>query len=58
MSYQWNWGDGSGLTTTVTPLSNHVFSAPATYVVVLTVTDDQGQTGVVTGPVTVSAVGP
>ncbi len=42
VSYRWNWGDGSPSSTGVT--RSHTFAAPGTYVVVLTVTDEVGQT--------------
>jgi PKD repeat protein len=38
--YTWNWGDGTG-TSGVT--SNHTYAAAGTYVVVLTVIDEEGQ---------------
>jgi PKD repeat protein len=50
VSYEWNFGDGStgtGITTTKS------YSRDGTYVVALTVTDDAGQKGTVTAPVTV-----
>jgi PKD repeat protein len=55
VQYQWNWGDGTALTTSNSALASHTFAAEANYVVVLTVTDDQGQKGVTTVTVTVKA---
>ncbi len=43
MSYSWDFGDGAAMGAGVGPV--HVYTAPGTYTVVLTVTDDQGQTG-------------
>jgi PKD repeat protein len=56
-SYAWDFADGPGSTSTsATP--SHTFTAPGTYQVALTVTDNQGATGVITKPITVSAGGP
>ena len=51
VSYRWNWGDGtsgSGAT------ASHKYLTAGTYVVVLTVTDEVGQVGMVTVEVTVT----
>jgi PKD repeat protein len=51
-SYAWDFGDGTtgtGATTT------HTYGAAGTFQVKLTVTDDDGATGAVTSPVTVTA---
>lgn len=54
ITYSWNFGDGSPASTAVNP--SHTFTAPpgvpTTYNVVLTVTDNQGQTA--TAPLIVS----
>ena len=50
--YQWSWGDGKPNSSGSTP--SHVFDAPGTYVVVLTVTDEVGQIGRTTTEVTIS----
>lgn len=52
-TWQWDFGDGTGVTTTG-PTTTHVFAAAGTYVVVLTVTDDIGRTATVTVNVVVS----
>jgi PKD repeat protein len=55
-TYAWNFGDGS-LTTATTASTTHTFASAGTFTVTLTVTDDIGQQGRVTVPVTVSAAG-
>jgi PKD repeat protein len=40
----WSFGDGATLTTT-SPTAQHAYAAPGTYRVVLTVTDNDGETG-------------
>ena len=52
VSYRWNWGDGTPGRTGST--ASHTFAAGGTYVVVLTVTDEAGQTDTESVEVTVS----
>lgn len=47
-------GDGSGVVTLAGETHSHVYAMAGTYNAVLTVTDDDGDTGTVTVPVTVS----
>lgn len=51
-SYQWDFGDGSVLTSGE-PYTNHTYTVPGTYTVTLTVTDNDGATGTDTCIVTV-----
>lgn len=51
VSYTWNWGDGN-VETVTDPRRDHVYTLPRTYVVVLTVTDDTGQTKTISKPIT------
>jgi PKD repeat protein len=53
--YSWNFGDGTSATGVQT---THSFSAAASYVVVLTVTDDAGQRLVVSKPLSVGTGNP
>jgi len=53
-SYAWNFGDGS-TGTGIAP--THTYATGNTYSVTLTVTDNQGATGTVTNPITVTAAG-
>jgi PKD repeat protein len=50
--YAWKWGDG---VTGTGKSATHTYSQPGTYTVELTVTDNQGATGVSTQEVTVAA---
>lgn len=54
VSYTWSWGDGSPNTTTTQRTTTHRFTAAGTYIVRLTVTDDQGRTGTTTSNITVT----
>ena len=54
-SYSWDFGDatnGSG------PTNQHTYSAPGTYPVALTVTDDDGATNTISNDVTITNVAP
>jgi PKD repeat protein len=51
----WAWNFGDGATSPVGPVANHVYAAPGTYAVSLTVTDNQGLTNQLTLNVTVNA---
>ncbi|HYU90630.1 MAG TPA: PKD domain-containing protein, partial [Gemmatimonadales bacterium] len=53
--YSWTFGDG---TTSTDQNPSHVYTAGGTYTVTLTVTDNQGATGAVSHPVTVSTPPP
>jgi len=50
--WAWDFGDGSG---SADPEPSHTYSAPGTYAVTLTVTDDGGSTGMSSKQVAVSA---
>lgn len=54
-SYSWNPGDGGALLTGASPSA--IYSAPGTYTLVLTVTDNLGATGQASTTVTVSGTG-
>jgi PKD repeat protein len=54
----WNWDFGDGTTHATTASPSHIYSAPGTYNVKLTVTDGAGLTGEKTNPVTVTAGAP
>lgn len=51
VSYTWNFGEGT-ITTTGSPRIDFTYTLPRTYVVVLTVTDDTGQTKTTTQSIT------
>ncbi|MGN6607604.1 MAG: PKD domain-containing protein [Jatrophihabitans sp.] len=54
VSYAWDYGDNSPAGSGVT--SQHLYAAPGTYTVTLTVTDNRGGTGTTVHTVTVTAV--
>lgn len=51
-SYDWSWGDGTAGTGAS---ATHAYAAPGTYVVSLTVTDDEGGTGTATEAIVATA---
>jgi len=52
--YRWDFGDGNGEISS-SPAVEHIYSIPGTYVVRLTVTDDDEQTNTITGLAFVAA---
>jgi len=54
-SYTWNWGDGDPSSTRTTPTESHDFGSVGTFIVVLTVTDESGQTGTTSQSIAVTA---
>ncbi len=56
ISYRWDWGDGSPVTTSSS--ASHTFATSGTYTVALTVTDGWGAETTVTREVTVAAPPP
>jgi PKD repeat protein len=54
VNYSWNWGDGATNQTTA-PVIQHTFSTTGSYLVVLTVRDDLGQTSETRQVVTVGS---
>lgn len=51
--FVYNWGDGSTMTDSSSPTASHAYAANGTYVVTLTVADENGTTASVTGNVKV-----
>ena len=58
VGYAWDFGDASKLDVDSGPFPTHVYKAPGTYVVVLTVVDDSGQIGVFQKNITVASGNP
>ncbi len=54
VSYEWDFGDGN-ITTAADPVITHIYTASGTYIVNLTVTDNQGLTANTTDTITISA---
>jgi hypothetical protein len=52
VNYRWDFGEGT-IRNSADPLMNHAYGQPGVYVVILTVTDDIGRTGVNTTQLTV-----
>ncbi len=42
LTYSWNFGDGSAVITTTSPMTKHIYPLPGTYTVTLSVTDISG----------------
>jgi hypothetical protein len=56
VSYRWNWGDGSPEVSSASPYASHSYQqGPATYILTLTVEDNQGATAQTSTPVKVEA---
>jgi PKD repeat protein len=58
VEYRWNFGGGSGSTSTPGPLNTATFQAERTYVVTVTVVDSNGQTATTSMDVAVKAAAP
>jgi PKD repeat protein len=57
-SYAWNFGDGSPVVRSTSPLASHLYRTAGSYVIRLTVRDSEGLTGTTTRTVTVPAAPP
>jgi hypothetical protein len=56
-TYQWNWGDGSPVTTSSSPTASHAYAADGNYNVSLTVTDQLGFISTVTKQISITDAG-
>lgn len=54
-TYAWNFGDGDPIKTNTTPTTQHDFGNVGTFIVLLTVTDESGQSATATQSVAVTA---
>jgi PKD repeat protein len=52
ITYSWNWGDGTAVSTTAAP--SHTYVNAGTYIVTLSVTDGWGDVGTVTREITLA----
>jgi PKD repeat protein len=54
VSYSWDFGDGSQVATSSSPIASHTYTQARTYTITLVVTDDLGRTGAFSTTVTVA----
>ena len=52
-NYRWDFGDGSALVDTTTPVTSHTYAAAGAFTITLTVTDSNGNTDTETADLTV-----
>ena len=52
-NYRWDFGDGSALVDTTTPVTSHTYVAAGAFTITLTVTDSNGNTDTETADLTV-----